>query len=302
MGHVAANQKKKAFGGVTYSDLYPGGGGQVRKRQKALRGRKRRSWAAPSFGAGMRLKRLNKLLDKYKGRLDADTAHLILQDRFSPIIGANRAMGEIVAAPATVQSLILDPAGGAFYIAPGPAPVCHGYFCGFNIQRVFLSAPGDGELPRLPASGFYRTPGWKSLRQIYKAYESCWWERDSAEALRLTHLARSTFVGEPHYHLLEGLLALKAGKLDNAKELLRKALTFPLARNRRAMAHLWLGRAHDLSGDRADAVMEYEFISRFPDMDIMLADAVRKNRAEPYAAKNLRRIAIDFFDPYILGR
>lgn len=245
----------------------------------------------------MRLGRMEEMIDLYKGRLDPEAAHLILQDRFSPVIGDKRAMGEIIAAPATVKSLVIDIREGVFYLPSGPAPVCDGPYYGFSIPRIFLGAPGEKESAPLSPGEFYKTPVGDSARRIFDAYEVFWWERNPAEALRLVQQAGETFSDEPLYHLLGGLLALRENDFPNANLLFKKALTFPQTHHRRATTHLWMGRNYDLMGQRDKAILEYGIVSRYPGLDPELGNAALGNLAKRFEFRPSRPMAIDFLNP-----
>lgn len=84
-----------------------------------------------------------------------------------------------------------------------------------------------------------------------------------AEAAALLQPFEATAQGDATFNVLQGELALHAGRAENARELFQRALA---AAPNTLEAHLGLGRAYTALGDYASAKIEFETVLRFDNL------------------------------------
>ena len=190
----------------------------------------------------------------------------------------------------TVGSVVFRPEDGAFWVSTGEAPVSQNTFVPFSLKAEAY-APELGELTEHAERDQSAERAFAAYRDAYLAYLD---EGDLAGARRHMVRALDAQPDQALYHCVAGLLALKAGRVDEAFGALDRAVQLGHVDPERVAAfHVWRGRASDLSGRRSEAIEDYRSALR------RRADAPMKRAAErgikrPYSARQSRRFNIDF--------
>ena len=191
----------------------------------------------------------------------------------------------------TVSTVVLRPEDGALWVATGDAPVCNNPLEPFHLGRE----DHDPELGRLnggQAPDPVAAEAFLCYRDAFLAY----FERDDApDALGLMQRAVDLQPGQPLYHVLVGLLAIKTGDTRRAAAALDRALELghPDA-PRLATFQLWRGRVDDLQGDRQGALARYRAVLDAGEIDGPVREAARQSLQRPYRRRDARRLNIEF--------
>jgi tetratricopeptide (TPR) repeat protein len=232
--------------------------------------------------------RVKARLAEGRGRLDAAGMAAILADTGAPADGCR--LSSAVAMLLTVGSVVFSPGDGRFWVGTGEAPTSHGRFIPFDLARED-HAPGHGALEAGPDAASDAARAFEAYRRAYVAYM----DRDDLGGAR-AHMRWAVTLAprEALYHALEGLLAVKALDAALAKGALERALAIGHAhRERAAEFRLWLGRAHDLLGERALALEDYRAALEAPH-DPPVGRAAREGLSRAYTSRRARRVAVDF--------
>lgn len=233
-----------------------------------------------------RHRRANALLEEGRGRLGPADMAGILADTGE---GDGCRLHEAIAMLMTVGSVVFRPEDGTLWVGTGESPTSHGEWQAFSLEREgpapdaepVVAGPGPGPA----AEAFER------YRRAYLAYV----DRDEREAARaLIEEARGLQPGQPLYHVLGGLLALRAGEPEPAEAAFDQALALghPTP-ERRATFHLWRARARDLTGRRAEARTDYQAALDLPG-DPPVHAAAGKGLRRPYRPRQAAKLGFDF--------
>lgn len=248
------------------------------------------NWSYP-VNSLSRLKRMNQLLAENSGRIDPPTGAQFLGDHGDVNTGQERATGDVIAQYHNIQSVVVDVTAGNFWIALGPAPVCNSRYVGFNFEDGFTGH--FRELPAL-AGRWENDPRLAGLHLYISANLKYSWEDQPELAAADLRSALEIDPGEPLYAELLGLLQIKAGRPAEAVPRFKQALALPQTAYKQGLGHLWLGRAYDLLGQRAEARAEYQKVLPLTPVDERIQTAARDGLKKPFPKKAAAKISIDF--------
>jgi len=189
-------------------------------------------------------------------------------------------VGNTVAAPHNVESMVMSPDDDALWLAHADLPVCHaGRFLGFRVSALLHGDTDRYEIDDLPGAGQFN----ETERAAMDAYEDAWsMYMDHLDSDRAVfHLRRGAALlpDEAVFPRMAGLLLLKQKKYVQALPLLLLNAAHdyrdPLMR---AEARVWAGRCLDLMGRRAQAIAQYEAAARLDAPPVSTAAARQSAR------------------------
>ncbi len=233
-----------------------------------------------------RYARVNQLLDARFGELDPNAMAAILADQGDTGDAIGTAIGMVM----TVGSVVFRPEDGVLWVGAGVAPTSHRPFVPFDLHAE-RHAPEHGALtgglrPSGPAAAAY-----EHYRRAYVAYMD---RDDVADARQEMEEAARLDDGQPLFHCLRGLLALREVDGEGAFAAFSRAIALGHAHPERLAAfHLWRARAADVAGKRADGLRDYHTSFGFH-ADDPVRDAARRGLRAPFGARQARSIDIDF--------
>lgn len=226
--------------------------------------------------------------------LRADDAHTeasvirMLDDHHDPGLDETVELGNTIATPYTVSSVVFRPADRRLWVSEGPAPTSAGPFVGFD-----LSQRGPSGKPRL-LQGPDRRDG-ERLRALHAYCDAFRQFTEGDDPVAARDRLREVVALRPHDAVIRhvaGLLELKCGSPAAASDHLRAALRYPHTRSRLARLHLALARTLDVVGDRATARAEYHSAIATGDREVRAA--ARRGRMSPFTLARARRLEIEF--------
>lgn len=204
-----------------------------------------------------RLRRIESLVDEHRGRIDVDTALAFLADHFDCASGRRRAVGHTIANIASVVSVLLRPGRREVWVGVGRVPASNNPFHGFDCADALAGRGEPRRLGRREPLALDETQ-LRALRCYADAAAAFDRTPDTEAPLALLRDAESIDPDEPAYPRMLGRLLLRIGRADDAAAaLVRAAGAGGQAPSERAEALLLLGHAHDLAGQRVDAVAAY---------------------------------------------
>lgn len=233
-----------------------------------------------------RYARVNDLLQRGAGTHSARSLADILGDQGSD---ARCRVRDSIAMVMTVGSVVFCPEDGVVWVGSGKAPTSRGTFVPFSLREAdapTMHAPFDTTV----AADAQNDEAFEHYRRAYVAYVD---RSDASEALGHVSVALELAPAQPVYHHLAGLLAVELGRGAAAVAAFDKVVALGhLDEERVAAAHLWRGRAHDLTGDRARAEADYRRALGLR-ADPPVHAAAKKGLRAAYSARKATRIHIE---------
>ncbi len=233
-----------------------------------------------------RQRRVNQLLAEAAGGIEPATMTRFLADPGEDSCRVSTAIGMVM----TVGSVVFRPHDGAFWVGTGQAPTSQNTFIPFDLHRQ-RHAPELGQLDEGRVADQQAREAFECYRQAYLAYLD---DQDIVASRRLIDQACQLQPGQPLYHVLAGLLALRLNDREAAFRSFDQAVTLGHGHaERRAAFHLWRGRAADLLGQRDHALRDYRAALGHQN-DPPVAKAARKGLRRPYTPSRAKGIDVDF--------
>jgi tetratricopeptide (TPR) repeat protein len=231
-----------------------------------------------------RHRRANALLEQGLGQHTPQTIAHILGDT-----GERCRLNEGIASLITVASVVMRPEDGVVWLGTGRAPTCRGTFIAFDLSKRDY-APEHGTLTVGEPQPTPADQAFAELGQAYLAYID---QNDVAAAWAALQRACALAPAQPLYFHLSGLLALHNQAFAAALTAFDRAAALdhpdPV---RQSSIFLWRGRSHDLVGQRAKAVADYQAcLDREPDVQVERAARAGLRRA--FLPKQCRRLKLD---------
>ncbi len=248
-------------------------------------------WRLNSCG---RFQRVAELLGGKRGVLTAGDVPEILGDCMDPCEQRKVLVGNTVAAPHNVQSMVLSPDDDALWLAHGELPVCHaGRFLGFRLSALLGGDAGRYEMDDLPGGGQLDETGRAAMNEYEEAWSQYMDHMDSDRAVFHLRRGAELMPDETVFPRMAGLLLLKNRKYAQALPLLLRNTEFdycdPLMR---AEARVWAGRCLDLMDRRTEAVAQYSLAAALNAPPVSTA-AARHCRV-PFRRRDLFHVAPEF--------
>lgn len=206
-----------------------------------------------------RFRRIEGMLQDSAGRLTDQDAMGILADKFDPIYGKVRGVGNVVAVHTTMTSVVVKPDSGSILVASGQAPVSiSGYVELPLIERADAAAFGGYPTVTYANLNYGKLfPSEMQAEQYFIqgkiAFESA---LDTKKALGFLQKAIATDPANPAYRFVAAMLALKSKANGTAAQLLKELVTSPHDHYRR-LAHYYLGRIDADAGFESAAIEHF---------------------------------------------
>ncbi|MBW7866057.1 MAG: hypothetical protein GX580_15930 [Candidatus Hydrogenedens sp.] len=248
-------------------------------------------WRANSVG---RMRRITELLGERRGALDAGGAPSILSDIVDPFEGRRVLVGNVVAAPHNVQSLVMSPDEDTVWLAHGDLPLCHSErYRGFSVSALLEGDESRYETGDLSGGGQLSETERAALLEYEEAWSSYMDHLDYDRAV--FHLRRGAELTpeESVFPRMAGILLLKEKRFSQALPLLlRNAEHEHRDPVNRAEAHVWAGRCLDLMGRRAEALAQYDTASKLDAPPVSAAAA--RHLEKPFRRMDLFHVMPEF--------
>lgn len=231
-----------------------------------------------------RTRKPKELLEAARGRVDAAALAGALSSRAGAAEEPVYSQG--VVQPNSLVSVVFDPERGEAWVGEDTAPVSGG-----RLRRISLW--DDRQFDETLESP---VPGQRRLAELaYSRAYAGWEARGTPEAsLGALDEAVSRAPKDAYMRVVRGFLRLRAGEPNAAAEDLATAAAFPDIPHRRASALLWLARAEDARGRRAEALAAYRGALEQRGEDARLNCAAERGLAEPYALACAASVLPDF--------
>ncbi len=203
--------------------------------------------------------RFQQLIKENFGRIDPTRTAAFMSDHMDVYTGQERATGNTICNQSNVTSVVFQPQNGRFWVAAGGAPMCGNPYSGFSFEAGFQGNPSEIQPDKL--NGYQ----WQNLdrREGLKAFMKAMAVKDEFfgnfdDILANVEKAAGTDVTEPIYTKQQARLLIFGGEYEKAISVLQRSLKTAVIANEKALAHLHLGQAYDLSGKRDLAEAHYQ--------------------------------------------
>lgn len=228
---------------------------------------------------------VRRLLGERAGSIDADSMASILAHPAGPRERVSSAIGMLL----TVGSVVFRPEDGVLWMATGAAPVCQRPFLPFSLAERG-HAPAHGTLTGGAPSDPSRADAYDRFARAFVEYVD---HGDLPAARHQIERARELDPGEPLYHALAGLFAVRDLDADHATAAFDRALEVGHPHEERvASFHLWRAHAHDLAGRRDRALADYRrCLGHVTDPPVYRA--ARRGLRRTYSRRRARRIDVE---------
>lgn len=239
-------------------------------------------------------------------RAGADVAELtpsamaeVLADRFDPCCGALRSLGQTIAGPLTVMSVVAEPSARRLWVSQGEAPTCDGPYVGFDFGEAFEG--GDIRLTEpLPSGRFAQDGRREALRASLAARRTLEADGPAAALAELERAVELDPADAAHRRILARAL-LRLERFAAALAALEIPKAIPQSPNERAEAAYLAAIALDGLGRRAEAMDSLQSVlatnADGNDLDRLnpkLAAIARRHLQTPFTAADARRAPMGF--------
>lgn len=248
-----------------------------------------------------RKSRLEQVVTGFGPGLTPAQAVTCISDHFDPYWGEEKTVNRTVSQVYNIQSLVLDVANMKAWIAVGDSPIQLREYHEYDLGRLFAGeSTGTGVV--FPAFRF-RDEKKAAAKEAYIVSFIQAFDGDFPSALRNVKQSLDIEFGA-EAGLVAGVLSLKLGEFGAGKDLLERSRAFleeKLSRKPVGTAPppeyfeigLFLARAHDLLGHRAEATTRYREVAEHPGLEDSNLRALAR-AAGPYSVKMLSRIVMPY--------
>lgn len=223
----------------------------------------------------------------------------ILADRYDACCGAVRSLGQTIAGPLTVMSVIAEPATRRLWVSQGEAPTCDGPYVGFDLGEAFEGGP-----IRLLGSfgpGSFADSGQRAALRASLAARRTLEEEGPAAALALLQEAVELDGVDPAHRRILARALIRLERFEDALTALDLPATAPQSPNERAEAAYLAAVALDGLGRREDAVARLRgLLDADPDerplqrLNPNLIKLARRHQDAAFTADHARRLPMGF--------
>lgn len=244
--------------------------------------------------------RLEELVTGSRETLTMGNAAKIMSDHFDPYWEEEKIVNRTISQVYNIQSLVLDPEEMKVVIAEGDSPVQIRRYREYDLGRILAGQSGEtGEV----FEGFrFENPKKLLAKEDYVlSFVAAFGGNFESALERLRTCMTEDYAPEVGY--VAAVLCLKKGAYLEASDLLSKAKGWIEDRAQRKGRDkyppeyfeitLYLARAHDLLGKRAEARSIYELVASHPDLEDSNIRQIAKT-AGPYTAKRLSRVVMPY--------
>ncbi len=216
-----------------------------------------------------------------------------LANHEEPNTGELRVFGNTVSLVTTIQSIAFDPKEECLYVSTrNETPVTLGPYLKLPFQFSKFDPHSKPALVNLPKP--YSEAFVKALHLYHQAYVSYQVNGEESDvALSYLIQASECLPEDPHLLLQRGYFELMNSQPKEAHRCFDQALQHALSKNLVQVAHYFRGVTLDLLGDREAALVDYQAILAFPQVDSKLARKTKRRLNQPYLASYCQRIAPD---------
>lgn len=248
-------------------------------------------WRANSNG---RFQRVTELLGAKRGVLTGNDVPHILSDCFDPFEQRKLLVGNTVAAPHNVQSMVMSPDDDALWLAHGELPVCHAdRFRGFRVSALLGGDADRYEIDDLPGADQFNETERAAMNEYEEAWSMYMDHLDSDRAVFHLRRGAELMPDEAVFPRMAGLLLLKDKKYVQALPLLLRNAECDYGDIlMRAEAQVWAGRCLDLMDRRAEAVEHYHTAAKLNAPPVSAAAA--RHLKKPFTTRQLFDVAPEF--------
>ncbi len=245
------------------------------------------AWAEHSDA---REQRLHDLVEhgRSRGGLERHDLEQVLADQTDPDAPARtRGAGGVVSQPATVQSIVAEPARRALHVSVGPAPTSQGPF-------VRVPWSWDAPVGAVVAADVAPPRRADAYARYVEAARLDVHTHDLAAVLAELAAAVALEPDDPSYRFLAGCLSLREGQAERALAHLEHGLLHEVAPFRRGQLGFWAARAADVARrpERAAALRAELLASPDPRL-VELRSSAARDRSRPFDARRARRIQLN---------
>ncbi len=247
-----------------------------------------------------RKERLESLVRNCKGKMTAAMGVKCLSDHFDPYWGEEKIINRTVSQVYNIQSVLIDPVAMKAYLAEGDAPIhVHDYF-EYDLGALFAGSTSRTG-GSLPAYRFQNEARLHAKEAYILSFVAAFDGNLEKAVTYLDEVLKDEMV--PEAASVSAVIRLKQGDYETGKRILAEAMSFIEKKaNEKGLSALppeyfeigiFLARAHDLLGERRQALAIYRSLESREDLeDANIRKLVRK--AGPYKAKQLARILMPY--------
>lgn len=219
-------------------------------------------------------------------------------DAVDAVSGVLRVIGNTVASPLTVQSVVSEPEAARIHVSIGTAPTGFGPWV--TVAWDWSQPTGVREIDRETAlaNGAPSSAPPSEHVEAYRAYvdvtRAHLLRAPRSELLAEVELLAARWPREPHFRFLAAIATAQRGALPEALEHLRAALALERGAFRRAQYLLWRARVFDALGNRGSASADRAAIAELSDPRVVdFKRAARSDARRRYTPRRLASTAIN---------
>ncbi len=212
------------------------------------------------------------------GKVTPEIAAHIMGDSFDPWLQKDRGLGATVAVHITVGSTVFEPAKERMWVGQGLAPTSQNEWLPFplfgNWEKPWEAMPKQTLPPHPIHRGNPKLA--EAVKHYVKAKMAYEFDVDNETAWReLTECTRLD-PGNPAYHFVQAIFALKTDRWGEAVEGLSHVIGFDEPLHLRALALYYRGRIHASRGSKEAALADFALAQKSDELDEKLGRALRK--------------------------
>lgn len=231
-----------------------------------------------------RLTRGEELIKRKIGSFTVADAIQILSDKWDPINKEMKSFGNVIANHMTVSSVVFDPARGRLFMANGTAPVSISTFVELPLITHFNEETFQSDsFENIESHSFTL-----DFNSLYRSEQKFIDAKDAFEIqnnpLKASEILNEAVQLDPNnaaYTFVQGILWLKAGKVESAEKSFQANLTKKY-KHYRLISQYYLGRiwASQGKGKQAQSAFESVLAEADPVIERALIPAVKKNLSQ----------------------
>lgn len=231
-----------------------------------------------------RLIRGEELIKRKIGSFTVADAVQILSDKWDPINKEMKSFGNVIANHMTVSSVVFEPARGRLFMANGTAPVSISTFVELPLITHFNEETFQSDsFENIESHSFTL-----DFNRLYQSEQKFIDAKDAFEIwnnpLKASEILNESVELDPNnaaYAFVQGILWLKAGRLDLAEKSLQANLTKKY-KHYRLISQYYLGRiwASQGKGKQAQSAFQSVLAEADPVIERALIPAVKKNLSQ----------------------
>jgi tetratricopeptide (TPR) repeat protein len=246
-----------------------------------------------NLSSNSRYQRVEQLTSENFHKINPEFIAHSLGDRYDITSEKERIFGYTVSQNHTISSVIFAPERNMFWVASGNTPVCNADYIPFNFDFEESKTLDSPVLEGIKFNDIDNEKAMSLVIQAHEAYEL----KDIQKSLSLL-LEAIELLGtlEPTLHFLCGLLNLKSGKYEKAREFLQTSYDNEQDIYKSGIIKLWMGRVYDLLGNREKALRQYRYVEQMNKQVYgEIIDLARQGLKKAYKKRYIKYIKLDIW-------